>query len=109
MGVEALIGLSFSSAYHPQTDGQTEVVNRSLGNLLRCLTRDHGFSWDVVIPQAEYTYNDSTNRSTGLNPFEIVYGSHPRGVFEFRDVQGLDKRSGHVDEFAKAMKEVLMV
>ena len=35
--------LSFSSAYHPQSDDQTKVVNRSLGNLLRCLTKEHGF------------------------------------------------------------------
>ena len=42
--------LSFSSAYHSQSNGQTEVINRSLGNLLRCLTKEHEVSWDVVLP-----------------------------------------------------------
>jgi hypothetical protein len=57
--------LLFSSAYHPQTDGQTEVVNRSLGDLLRSLVMEHHRQWDNVLPQAEFPYNDSVNRSTG--------------------------------------------
>jgi hypothetical protein len=57
--------LAFSSAYHPQTDGQIEVVNRSLGDLLRSLVTEHHSSWDNVLPQAEFAYNDSVNRSTG--------------------------------------------
>jgi hypothetical protein len=61
--------LSFSSAYHPQTDGQTEVVNRSLGNLLRSLVTKHHGSWDNILPQAEFAYNDSVKRSTGKSPF----------------------------------------
>jgi hypothetical protein len=77
--------LAFSSAYHPQTDGQIEVVNRSLGDLLRSLVTEHHNSWDNVLPQAEFAYNDSVNRSTGKSPFEIVYGRQPRGVFELRD------------------------
>jgi hypothetical protein len=52
----------FSSAYHPQTDGQTEVVNRSLGDLLRSLVTEHHSSWDSILPQAEFAYNDSVNQ-----------------------------------------------
>ena len=65
---------SFSLAYHPQTDGQTEVVNWSLGDLLRSLVTEHHSSWDQILPQAEFTYNDSVNRSTGKSPFHILYG-----------------------------------
>eukprot|EP00253_Pinus_taeda_P023337 PITA_23337 len=79
--------LSFSSAYHPQRDGQTEVVNRSLGNLLRSLTAEHPKQWDQVLRQVEYAYNDSPNRSTGQIPFHIVYGMHPRGISQLRNLK----------------------
>ncbi|KAL6550090.1 hypothetical protein OROMI_020578 [Orobanche minor] len=71
--------LEFSSAYHPQTDGQTEVVNRSLGNLLRCLIGEHLRVWDQRLPQAEIAHNSAVNRSTGLCPFQVVYAIIPRG------------------------------
>ena len=79
--------LSHSSACHPQIDGQTEVVNRVLGNLLRCLTKEYGQTWDQVIPQAEFSYNDSINRTIGKSPFQIVYGMHPWGVCELRELK----------------------
>ena len=48
--------LHFSTAYHLQTDGQTEVVNRSIGQLLRCLVCDNITTWDQVLPMAEFAY-----------------------------------------------------
>lgn len=68
-----------SSAYHPQTDGQTEVVNRSLGNMLRCLVGDNLRSWDSLLCQAEFAHNHAHNRSLGYSLFKVVYGVVPRG------------------------------
>ncbi|GJY74969.1 putative reverse transcriptase domain-containing protein [Tanacetum coccineum] len=65
--------LNFSSAYHPQTDGQTEVVNRSLGNLLRCLVGDHVKAWDQKLCQAEFAHNHVVNRSTGFSLSLVVF------------------------------------
>jgi hypothetical protein len=72
--------LSFSSAYHLQTDGQTKVVNRSLGDFLRSLVTKHHSQWDQILAQVEFAYNDSVNRSTRKIPFQIVYGMNLRGV-----------------------------
>ena len=66
--------LKFSTAFHPQTDGQTEVVNRSLGNLLRCLVGEANRNWDSILPVAQLAYNSSVNRSIGASPFEVVHG-----------------------------------
>ncbi|XP_026380121.1 uncharacterized protein LOC113274914 [Papaver somniferum] len=65
--------LNFSSAYHPQSDGQTKVVNRSLGDILRCMVGDNPKSWDQKLCQAEFAFNRSVNRSLGMSPFEQVH------------------------------------
>jgi hypothetical protein len=66
--------LSFSSAYHPQTDGQTERTNQSLEDLLRACVLDDRGSWDNVLPLVEFTYNNSFHTSIGMAPYEALYG-----------------------------------
>ena len=89
--------LNFSSTFHPQTDGKTSVVNRSLGNLLRCLVGYKPSNWEMVLAQVEFAYNNYVNRSTRKTPSEIVTGMQPRGISDLRDIAGEEKRSviGH--------------
>jgi hypothetical protein len=46
---------------------------------------EHHSQWDHILPQVEFSYNGSINRSTGHIPFQIVYGMHPRRVSELKD------------------------
>ncbi|KAF7835592.1 putative gag-pol polyprotein [Senna tora] len=69
--------LLFSSTCHPQTGGQTEVVNRTLGTLLRAIIKKNVKAWEDCIPLIEYAYNRSVHSSTKFSPFEIVYGFNP--------------------------------
>jgi len=78
--------LNFNSAYHLHTYGNTEVVNWSLGNLLRILVGENSKQWDCMLEQAEFTYNDSPNRSTGISPFQILFGMHPHGIYDLWDL-----------------------
>jgi hypothetical protein len=82
------------------------VVNKSLGDLLRSLVIEHHNQWDNILPQAEFSYNDSVNRSMGQSPFQIVYGKQPRGIYELRDSKQTAIRSASAEDFAEAMKEL---
>ncbi|KAD4178186.1 hypothetical protein E3N88_26777 [Mikania micrantha] len=75
--------LQMSSAYHPETDGQTEVVNRCLEAYLRCFAVDKPKSWAQWLPWAEFWYNSTFHVSRGLSTFEVVYGRKPPTVFQF--------------------------
>jgi hypothetical protein len=81
-------------------------VNKSLGDLLRSLVTKHHSQWDHILPQAEFSYNDSFNRSTGQSPFQIVYGMHPRGVSELKDAEHIELRSASAKNFAEGMKDL---
>jgi hypothetical protein len=74
--------LKFSSTAHPQTDGQTKVVNKFLGNLICYICGNKRGQWDLALSLAEFAYNNSENRSTGRSPFSIVYTKIPRHVVD---------------------------
>jgi transposase InsO family protein len=67
-----------SSAYHPQTDGQTERVNQILEDMLRACTIHYGTNWDKCLALAEFSYNNSYQSSLQMAPFEVLYGRRCR-------------------------------
>ena len=79
-------------------------MNRSLGNFLRCLVGNKPSNWEMVLAQAEFSYNNSMNRSTGKTPIEIVTRMHPRGISDLRDVASEEKRSTPGEEFVDFME-----
>jgi transposase InsO family protein len=66
--------LRFSSAYHPQTDGQIERVNQILEDMLRACALQYGRNWDKSLPYAEFSYNNSYQGSLKMALFEMLYG-----------------------------------
>ena len=95
------INLSFISAYHPQTDVQIEVVNRSLGNILRSLVYKNPKQWDLSLTRDEFSYNDTQNQNTMMSPFQIDFRMTPRCVYELSNLGKKETRSATAKEFAK--------
>ena len=69
--------LLFSTTCHPQTDGQTEVVNRTLSTLLRTIIQKNLKNWEDCLPFIEFAYNRSVHFTTNFSPFEIDFGFNP--------------------------------
>jgi len=69
--------LLFSSTCHPQSDGQTEVVNRTLGQMLRCMIVHNTRELEELLPQIEFAYNRVVHFTTSHSSFEIMYGFNP--------------------------------
>lgn len=72
------ISVSLSSAYHPETNGQTERFNQSMKQYLRCYVLSSPSSWVNSLPLAEFAYNNAVHSSSGVSPFFTNFGQHPR-------------------------------
>jgi hypothetical protein len=66
--------LNFSSAYHPETDGQTEWVNQILEDMLRACALNDKKSWGKCLLYAEFSYNNTYQESLKMSPFKVLYG-----------------------------------
>lgn len=71
------VNLTLSTAYHPQTDGQTERVNQCLEMFLRCAVQDAPTTWKSWLSLAELWYNSTYHSSIGCSPFKALYGYEP--------------------------------
>jgi hypothetical protein len=109
--------LQFTTAYHPQTDGQSERVNQCLEMFLRCMVQENPKQWCRWLPMAEFWYNSTFHSSLGCTPFKALYGHDPNlgalpaveedspvaGVLTDRAVQ-IEKLKHHLTEAQNRMK-----
>ncbi|GAB2279676.1 hypothetical protein Dimus_039362 [Dionaea muscipula] len=107
------VHFNFSSAYHPQTDGQTEVVNRTLKMYLRCFSHNNPKQWIKWLPWAEYCYNTSYHSATQRSPFEIVYGRPPPNLLQYikgtSSVESVEHELLDRDQLLKEVRESLAI
>jgi len=100
--------LKMSSAYHPQTDGQSEVVNRCVEQYLRCFVHHQPAKWNPLLPWAEFWYNTTYHASTGMTPFQALYGRLPPTIPHYHigmsPVNEVDQQLASRDELLSLLK-----
>jgi hypothetical protein len=94
------IKLALSTAYHPQTDGQTERVNQVIEGYLCTFTSRRQDNWDNLLPSGEFHYNNCVHSSTQQTPFMLDTGRNPRMGFEPQQPRSTLES---VNEFAERM------
>jgi len=77
------VKLHMSTAFHPQTDGQSEAANKAITMYLRCITGDSPRAWLEWLPWAEYCYNTAFHSALRATPFQVVYGRPPLALLPY--------------------------
>ena len=96
--------LLFSTTYDPQSDGQTEVVNRALSTMLRAVLKNNKKMWEECFPHIEFAYNRSLHATTKVYSSEVVYGCLPRAPFDLFPLPSSEK----VNVDAKQRAELIL-
>jgi hypothetical protein len=99
--------LAMSTAFHPQTDGQTERLNRTLEEMLRIYATYNQNTWDEYLPAAEFAYNNSKQASTGFTPFELDCGQHPNTPITI--AQGVTNTTPAATEFIDHWNNIIKI
>ena len=102
---------AISTAFHPQTDGQTERLNRTLEEMLKAYVTYKQDQWDEYLPAAEFAYNNSKQASTGFTPFELDCRQHPNtpiAMTQPSQVPAADDFVNHWNAIMKIAKDSLM-
>lgn len=97
-----------STAYHPQTDGQTERTNRILKDYLKHYCHGHGGEWEDHLAEAEFAYNNSWQASINTTPFRLTYGCDPNVPFAMGHMGSVvGRKEGRADVFMRKMQASL--
>jgi hypothetical protein len=95
--------LLFSTTTHPQTDGQTKIVNRTLSTMLRAILKKNIKMWEECLPHVEFAYNHSLHCTTKMCLFEIVYGFLPRALIDLMPLPSSKKLNFDATQRAELM------
>jgi hypothetical protein len=96
-----------STAYHPQTDGQTERTNQSLEQYLRIYINEQQTDWVRWLPMAQYAHNSARNETTGMSPFYANYGYEPSAYGEPRKLESVSAQGEALVNKMKGIQEKL--
>jgi len=99
--------LALSTAYHPQTDGETERVNQELEVYLQIFCQNDPFSWADHLPTAEFAHNHRPHSVTNQSPFYLMYGYEPRPLPSVISETHIPAVEGRIRELSEARREAL--
>ncbi|GKB35931.1 putative reverse transcriptase domain-containing protein [Tanacetum coccineum] len=96
--------LDMSTAYRPQTDGQSERTIQTLEDMLRACVIDFGSSWDRHLPLVEFSYNNSYHASIKAAPYEALYGRKCRSPIKNRLLTARSRQKSYADKRLKPLE-----